>query len=214
MTWSYSRISCFEKCPLQYEYRYRMKLKGGEPSPALARGTAIHTLAECYLDGTVDDLPVELEKVRDTMEKLRAAEAVPEEWWHFHPDWDIADTWSWFVIKSDAYHFPKGDVAEIVDFKTGKMYPDHRDQLHLYATGAFARFPKVDRVIAKAVYIDQGTVLDFEWERPDWQIMKNNWEARAKRVGLATEFRPNPNRFCPWCDYNAANGGPCTHGEQ
>ena len=50
--WSYSRLSCFEKCPKQAEFKFVKKLK--EPgSPAMDRGKHIHKL---FLISTDDNL--------------------------------------------------------------------------------------------------------------------------------------------------------------
>lgn len=212
MTWSYSRISTYEKCPLKYQCQYIDKLPRGEPSKALARGNRIHSLAEDYLNGLSETVPDDLKKVSKPLERLKKLEAVAEEWWHFHDDWVPSDDWAWLVIKSDAYCFPSDRTLEVTDFKTGKTYPEHRDQLHLYATGALSLFPGVEKVCARALYTDQGSAIDFEWGRKDLKIMHNNWKSRSSRIEKAKTFPPRPNRFCRWCDYNAANGGPCNEG--
>ena len=68
--WSYSRLSCYEKCPKQAEFKFIKKIK--EPgSPAMDRGKDMHKLCEEYIRGRFDELPKELKEFEEAFVKLK-----------------------------------------------------------------------------------------------------------------------------------------------
>lgn len=211
MTWSYTRISTFETCPAKYNYKYVQRLpEKGEKSPALVRGIEIHEQGEQYLKGKLTRLPKAYSKTRGAMERLKRLGAEAEEWWHVDQNWEPTPSWSWLCAKTDAWCVPKEGIVEVVDFKTGRMYPNHRDQLHLYAACAMSLFD-CDKVITRAIYVDIGQTLDFEWYPRKLKTMQNNWESRVNRIEKAKRFQPQQNFFCRWCPYSKKEGGPCVY---
>lgn len=210
MTWSYSRVSKFEKCPLDYKLHYLDKVRYDAPkAPALLRGSMVHKLAEDYLTGKITELPKELRKCSSLFNTLMKNQTTSEQKWHLHENWKMADNWSWLIVIADAVYFPKPKHAVVVDFKTGKAYPNHRDQLHLYAAATLHRFPHINRVRAKAAYLDKGEYANFEWSRKDLTHMTNCWRSRIRRVDNAKNFDPKPNFFCKWCDHHVSKYGKC-----
>ena len=68
--WSFSTLTKFEECP--YRVYLNKVEKIPEPSGSAAdRGTAIHTLAEDYVQGFVGELPDELSKYTESFKQLR-----------------------------------------------------------------------------------------------------------------------------------------------
>ena len=64
--WSYSRLSCFEKCPKQAEFKFVKRIK--EPgSPAMDRGKDMHKLCEEYIRGHFDEIPKELKTLKTVL---------------------------------------------------------------------------------------------------------------------------------------------------
>ena len=68
--WSFSRYSTYKQCPAKLKYSAIDKLKE-PPNAAMARGAAIHTLAEDYVKGKGKALPPELKLFADLFKMLR-----------------------------------------------------------------------------------------------------------------------------------------------
>lgn len=211
ITWSYSRLSLYEKCPLQYKFRYVDKIKE-EESKALRNGIKKHNLCEEYLKGDRARIPKGVCQISDSLKRLKKMEAVPEEWWNLTDTWESSNKKSWLVGKVDAYCFPHDDVMEITDFKTGKPYKkEHKDQLRLYATMGLCIYD-VGTVVAKADYIDTGKSVSYIWCIDDLSELKVSWEDRAVSLTEATFYPPRPNYYCNWCSFSRVRGGPCNYG--
>lgn len=211
MTWSYTRISTFETCPAKYNYKYVQRLpEKGEKSPALVRGIDIHEYGEKYLKDSLKQVPSQYKKVAHAMKRLKELGAHAEEWWHLDQSWNATSSWSWLCAKLDAWCIPEDGILEVVDIKTGRMYPSTRDQLHLYSTCAMSMFD-CEKVIARALYVDQGEAVEFEWHPKELVTMQNSWESRANRIEKARRFQPQKNFSCKWCPYRKGEGGPCEY---
>lgn len=208
MTTSYTKLSTFERCPYQYEAKYILKIKE-PPSEALARGNAEHDKCERYLRGKLKRVPKTLEKIGPHLKRLKEFEAVPEQWWNLTDDWGWSDKkFQWLVAKLDAYCFPTDSEIEVIDFKTGKKYPEVRQQLNLYATCAMSIFD-VDLCTAKAIYVDTGDVVTLSWDIDQYEAMKNSWTARVKRLESCKVFKKKPGFYCNWCIRHTSKGGDC-----
>ena len=57
-SWSFSRYSDYQQCPAKAKYKHVLRMKE-PPNDAMARGTAIHTMAEDYIKGKLNPLQVE-----------------------------------------------------------------------------------------------------------------------------------------------------------
>jgi putative RecB family exonuclease len=207
--WSYSRLSTWEACPAKAKYKYLDKLPELD-SIAASRGGAIHKLAEQWLKGEVEDLPVELEKIEDFMGGLVGGLA--ELQLAFDKDWKTCE---WFgpqvycrvvfdVIKID------GSVGVVVDYKTGKQrHDEHTDQLRLYALAAFQQWPELEMLEAQILYIDHGNKLAMKFMRSSLPTLKGYWDTRAGKMLADELFSPKPNPGCRWCPFSKSKGGPC-----
>lgn len=210
MSCSYSSISLYEECSFKYKCRKIDKLSE-EKSDALVNGIEKHQLCEEYLKGDRKRIPKGVSNIGGALRRLKKFEAIPEEWWHLTSNWESTDSWSWLVGKVDAYCFPRDSVIEITDFKTGKKYPNHRDQLSLYATMGLSIYD-VKRVVARADYIDTGSSISYSWEVDDLSQLQDGWTKRIEAVITAEEFEPNPGWYCQWCSFSRLKGGPCKRG--
>ena len=221
-SWSYSRWSTYKTCPLKAKFKFIDKLK--EPgSPQMDRGTAIHELAEHYVQGKLKRLPLELKLFTEELKYLRKIKAPAEEQWTFNRQWGAVEwnDWNnaWLRVKIDC-HFVIDDVATIIDYKTGRMSSykeaEYREQRELMATAAFQRLPEVQTVDARLYYLDHGVIYPEEpelYERAkDAKKLVKIWERNAARMLGTTKFVATPNRGCQWCHFRASNGGPCKHG--
>ena len=125
--WSYSRLSCFEKCPKQAEFKFIKKIK--EPgSPAMDRGKDMHKLCEEYIRGNYEEMPSQLKEFEEAFEVLRDlyihGHVFCESDWAVDKNWEKtgwfeADTWG--RAKVDAFVYEEGisKEARVIDFMTG-----------------------------------------------------------------------------------------------
>jgi len=225
--WSFSRLSTYQTCPAQLKYQAIDKIPIKQ-NDAMARGSEIHTLAEKLVkDGTVrSKIPEELDLFRDefkgliNIKKDPAYDIMVEEKWAFTKDWVPCAYFAkncWVRIVVDLAVLNKKDnILTIVDHKTGKARPNHQDQLKLYGTGGFAKFPGIAKVQAEMWYLDQGFINNEENETkvflPEDQDKRiKEWAKETKPLLSDTSFAPRPNNLCNWCDYSKSNGGPCKY---
>jgi CRISPR/Cas system-associated exonuclease Cas4 (RecB family) len=212
LAWSYSRLSTWEGCPAKAKYKFIDRLK--EPdSPYAARGTDLHTLAENYITGKIDKMPVQLQDVDEYIEPLKGGEAelqlAFDEHWNPVP-WFGPQVYCRVVLDAVKLTPPTAIVA---DHKSGKKREkEHTEQLRLYALAAFRQWPTVDEVEAQIIYIDHGERLRMRFHRDSLTEIKEYWDARAAKMRADDLFSPRPGPGCKWCHYRKTNGGPCIFG--
>lgn len=218
--WSYSRWKCYDDCPAKAKYKFVDKLP--EPgSPAMDRGTAIHKMAEDFVNtpipksrrkGVDDPFPSELKYFEDELRLARRSHPIAEQEWAFTVDWEPT-TWfakdAWCRVKTDLIYKPKDKPRVIVDHKTGKVRDEHQMQLGLYGLSGFIKFPDEDVLEGHIWYIDHGTFTSSTFERPDVRFLKDEWNDRVRPMLNDTVFPPKPSYACRWCHFRKDNGGPC-----
>lgn len=226
-SWSFSRYSTYRQCPAKLKFTAIDKLKE-PPNEAMARGSHIHALAEHYIKGELKKLPPELKQFDGLFSQLKAAFKrrtllnVVEDSWAFTKSWTRTtwDNWSecWLRIKLDHALSVDGETLVINDWKTGKFRQDscedYQEQLELYALAALLLYPHIKQVRPRLVYLDLGMIYPKDDEpiiytRADVPRLKKLWLQRTKAMLSDTKFAPKPNRFCQWCHFRKANGGPC-----
>lgn len=216
MRWSFSAWQTYKQCPLKYQLSYIERLDKGS-SEALERGNKIHALAEDYLSDVAKVVAPELKKFEGHLKLLKQKkELFVEQAMAFTDSWvpcAYDDPNAWLRMKLDVL-YPVGSNGVFVgDWKTGKVYPDHAEQLSIYALGCFMGL-EADVVMAEDWYVDSGIKSKTENfnrnidERPLLRI----WNGRAERMASDKTFAPTPNKFCGWCPYSKGKGGQCKHG--
>jgi len=231
-SWSFSRYSSYRQCPLKARLAFIERIKE-PPNKAMARGAAIHDLAEGYIKGTVARLPKELGEFGGLFRRLRKQYKkkghgmVVEDMWAFTKEWDETawDNWTacWVRIKLDCAEHEDDKTLIINDWKTGKfrheMSEDYIEQLELYALAALLLHDHIETVKPRLVYLDQGSTYPkpgsddekaLTFIRKDIPKLKKLWAKRVRPMLNDRIFAPRPNNRCCWCFYrkaNAANGG-------
>ena len=226
-SWSFSRYSDYKQCPLKAKLKHVDKLKE-PPNEAMARGAAIHNIAEKYIKGEGRTLPVELKQFEAEFKMLRKQYKkkingmVVEDNWSFTKTWDET-AWNdwigcWVRIKLDCAHHIEDDVMVVTDWKTGKFRVEQNDgyieQLELYALAALMLYPHLKEVRPRLAYLDVGVIFPAEdkpivFTQADVPKLKKLWEKRTKPMLSDTTFAPRPNDKCKWCHFRKSNGGPC-----
>jgi hypothetical protein len=217
--WSFSRWTTYESCPLKAKFLYVDKLK--EPdSSAQARGTAIHKLAEDYTTGKIKTLPGELKAFATEFKKLRGLKPQVELQWAFTSSWSPTgwfDKNAWCRIKLDVLVMKHGQYV-LVDHKTGRQYPEHIEQLELYALGGFCSISEAQEIEAQDWYLDvekltkgQDRILGEDFKRDQLTELKDLWASRTRAMLLDLRFDPKPSDKCRFCHFRKVNGGPCQY---
>lgn len=230
-SWSFSRYSTYKQCPLKAKLNFIDKVKE-PPNPAMARGAAIHTLAEDYLKSKLKTLPPELKKFADEFKALRKqykksiSGMCVEDSWSFTKTWEET-TWNdwlgcWVRIKLDCAHHADEETMVVTDWKTGKFRANQNEeyveQLELYALAALLLHPHLKEVRPRLAYLDEMVIYPppdqpLVFTPADIPKLKKLWVKRTKPMLSDTIFAPKPNQFCSWCHYRASNkangGGQC-----
>lgn len=210
--WSYSSISTYKECPAKWKFSYIDNIPW-EPSAAMTRGTRMHSMAEDYLNGKITYVPTEIKRIGPLLTLLQGLNAKAEEVWLLDKDWkptlDQDKAWVKCIID---VHYVLNGVLYVKDYKSGRMYDSHRDQLELYGLVGLQKYPEVSRVETSAVYIDTGHEGMEGSIIPAMSLkMMARWQADAEKMMEDNDYQPCPGNACRWCDYKKERGGPCMY---
>jgi CRISPR/Cas system-associated exonuclease Cas4 (RecB family) len=214
--WSNSRLGTFEDCPKKFWFQYVQHTpKGKKPeSPAMNRGSDIHTKAEKYLTGELKLYPPEIQKVSGHAMMLKSKKAKAEQLFAVNDKWlpcgfDADDAYFRSII--DVLYVDKMTV-HIQDWKTGQPYDYHVPQLEQYTAIVAAHFPAATRFESRLIYTDQGIVTKPKvTEVGRIKGIRIMLDAQIQNVETATEFPTKPGMQCRWCEYSTKYGGPCEY---
>lgn len=213
MTASLTRIKTLEQCGAKYDYRYLQRIKD-TAGPAAQRGTDIHRSIEGFIrEGTPLAGPLEFYHGFLTQLKQNPVPIESEirialtEQWKPCPEADVP----WLLAYLDLLRRVEAS-ANIWDWKSGKIYPDHDDQKELYSLMVLAAFPEIEVVTFAHVYVDLGKNREKIFSRfSDYERLKAKWEGKVRRLDSVkqNELIPNPSFLCRYCSYSSSKGGPC-----
>jgi len=208
---SYSSISLYEKCPLWWKHVY--VLGNREPDkPAALRGTELHfKLEEFFLGkGAFPHGDKVLRPWQRFMENLTKYSPEPEA--------EIAVNSHWLPCAyddPDAYAKGKVDlrytvdgVRHILDWKSGKVYPDHPKQGRMY----MALEPDDwDAYETEFVYLDIPLhTVPSAYARGAKQIETVKLINTIEIINHEETYAPTPSHnSCQWCPLSWRKGGHC-----
>lgn len=210
---SYSAISTYDDCAAQYAFSYVQ----GLPWPsgvAATRGKRLHTASEMAIDKQIglELLPREFKPFMQDYANMLQAGAISEE------IWCTSREWGWVPFNDPAtlmkaiidLHWVDGKVLEIIDVKSGRIYPEHVEQLQLYATMGMSLYPAVDKCRVRGMYLDEAK-YDSEavYPRTMLPFLQKFWTNKADRMLNDTEFLTTEGVHCNRCPYRKSLGGPC-----
>lgn len=219
-SWSYSRLTVFEKCPYQAKLKFVDKIpepEGRDRTP-LERGIMIHTAAEDYIQGRRDDIAPELKHFVETLEGLReeylAGRVEVEGDWAYDIDWTPCDWFDenvWLRMKLDVRQVIDVNQSKVIDWKSGRKDGNevsHSQQGLLYAIGEFMRYPEIQATKVLFAYTDKNQKMERDYTRDKALRFLPSWHDRAVRATTAVEFPAKPNKMnCRYCPYGPNNGG-------
>ena len=218
--WSWSRLECFELCPLKFRYKFIDKLPE-VASPAMARGDRIHKDTAKYLLGQVEQPPAEVKLPfqRKLLAEVRGwDDKVVEQQWAFDRTWSPTGWFqkgngaAWYRQIVDAAVLYEDMAVEVIDWKSGKAYGHNADQVELFALGAMFHFKPATKVMTRLVYFDGGTEQRDEFDAADRDKLQAKWTARVAPMFTEQNFIARPNDRCHQCAWSKSKGGPCRFG--
>lgn len=219
MTWSFSRLSTYRKCPQQFKYQFIDKLPAWEVEPpAMARGNVIHKMLESAVTGPKLAVTKEFKGLMPELARIRKLNPRAELSLAFTAEWKPCGWMDPKVrcrIKIDVAF--GGDNITLLDYKSGKVKPEeHVEQLQLYALAwLLIEDERPQSLVTGAWYVDYEkearplTVYDHPNDKT-LSILKRYWEKETSGLVKDTKFLPRPDRrICAWCPYSKFKGGPC-----
>lgn len=228
-SWSYSVYGQYMKCPLSVCFDKIKRIRIEEPpNPAFIKGNAIHKFAEEYVTARIPATPIipELKSVKDRLSIFRKMKALAEQDWAFTKDY-LPTRWNdwtncWLRIKVDVCAITPATkkeppLVQIVDWKSGKIYDEHKQQRSLYALGglqlielgALAGGNKDTTVIAEHLYTDTTQSATEVYTMKDLKPLKNEWASRIKQMMSDTKYSAKTGFHCRYCKFRKSAGGPC-----
>lgn len=217
--WSYSRWSNFNQCKAKYNMNVHRKAFGLPEYVQgynAARGERIHKLGENFLLGKITGMPDELSKFQTEFKEARRQEYKPEEDWYITRDWELTkwDDWDniWLRVTIDAQKLFAGNFT-VIDYKTGKKWPEHFSQGDLYAWAGFMLFPEVNEVDVEFWYLDSGDQLEESYDYRDKKSLMEYWSKQAAIMEECKRFDFEPSKSaCRFCEFSHKKGGVCREG--
>lgn len=203
-SWSYSKLKNFELCPRRHHEVDLKKAWPEEESAQLAWGHAVHAaMAKALRNG--HELPLVYQIYQPWIDRIRRTpgELLVEEECKWAVTKELRPTaWfsevAWLRSIADAVKID-GEVALVVDFKTGKSINVDPIQLVLVSLIMLAHYPKIQCIRSDFIWLQedsQTTQVLYRHEAADqWAEIIS----RVKRLEHATvkeNFPPIPNRLC------------------
>ncbi len=224
LPWSYSKLSCWNACHKQYFYRYIAGIRG-DTSPAAQRGIELHSLCEEFVNGKCEE-SVFLRNLVKARVAIMGSTIVPfiiairqtaEE--------DPGSVMTELKVKVNSQYLPYGDPtstchwhygtviydvliedsdgAEIIDYKTGKIYDEpHYIQAALYANTYYRMSHPNVMPLVTFVYLDLGVTKSYEFTYEDMQDAQAYIHDSLKEINAEQEFNETEDKTkCRWCSY-------------
>lgn len=228
---SFSRISTYRQCPLQFRYRYRDGLPT-PPSPHLSFGRSVHAALEWLYDRKVADWPDEddlLDRFYEVWDSSGFVDVDRDEQLRFYRRGQQAlrrfhrrerDRFRIPAGTEVYFELPLGDRALIVgSIDRVDLDDDHRLHIVDYKTGKLRDREGVAGSLQLALYalacehlygrLPATVCLDFVVAGPRIRVPAGDLDLEGARRAAAEaaasiraeRFDPTPSRLCSWCDY-------------
>lgn len=226
--WGVSRLRDLKVCPAMFVAKYEPPKRWVETgSPAMDRGSKVHSDLENSLKYDLQ-LPAELESsiAGDFVELLlqikeRGGALMPEAKFGLDSSFNKVDFFKGQDLRArvglDVYANDNG-FAQVIDWKTGRYKPEHREDAMFYGAAAFCVF-KPRQLSATYVYIDNPrdsftipiekpeAILTSYWgqfDRADEYLDSPGKVGKGDTVGVSGALRRddppmNPGMHCNWC---------------
>lgn len=206
MRLSYSGMKDFEGCARRYYQVKILKAYPFEDSTATMYGKEVHLACEEYIrDGKPLGGHVRFKEVLD---KLNAYPGTK----HTELEMAVNSHGQCMEFEDEGGTFRgiadlvivDGDLARIIDYKTGSAkYPDPK-QLELMALMVFAKFPAVMYVKGALLFLLHDVMIKRAYTRQDFNSILSYWMSKRDSIMACADtgvWNPNPTGLCSWCPH-------------
>jgi len=209
--YSFSKISVYENCPRQFKYKYIDKLPTApKDMTPLLKGSAVHNILENYPNKGTHKLQEKYQFIVDEFldsdyKKLFDYPNLREQ------AIALDDTLSpkpygknvLFRGYIDYMCFIDG-ILHIIDWKTGKLKDlkyQNFNQLLFYSIYMFKKYPKVNQIKIRYVYIEHKLENSILLDRKYLSKYINDLITIIDKIENEKTFPKNKQVLCNWCDY-------------
>lgn len=223
--WSYSTYTAYIRCPLSIFFEKILRIRIAEPpNPHFEKGNLVHKAAEEHITAKkAPKLIPELASVTTHLKLFRKLKAAVEQEWTFDNAFNITSWFApnaWLRMKVDVCAVePKEALVQIVDWKTGRIHDEHKQQRSLYALGGLQliqlgqllppELKKAAKITVEHVYTDTTQAAKEEFTMKQLKPLKDEWLRRIRTMMMDTKFPSKPGFHCRYCKFRKSNGGPC-----
>lgn len=173
-----------------------------ELEDAVVKGTPIHK-SRSFLQPLIDSLrghsliEAELQVCFDANKRMKS--------------WFDKNAWCRMIFDVIATNDKESIIT--IDWKTGKVRRDSKDQLKLFTAGLFEKFPRATKVLTAYVWVDHPTEPPtwVEYTRDQKDDIWLEFGDRAELIQIANEsgnWLEKPSFLCMFCP---ANIGQCSN---
>ena len=168
LTWSWTALSTFNRCPQQWAAKYFYKTLKEEETEALRYGNAVHVAMERAVLGTHTPNDSGLIEGLNAAKYIKALEAARAKGAEIHVEKELCfdrklgfSSWKdwdnvWFRGKADVL-IVNGDKLTVWDYKTGKVKPEP-EQVKLMCAFAALYFPQAQTFDGKLLFLKHDRV--------------------------------------------------------
>jgi len=204
VTWSHSSLKDYENCARKYHEVRVLKKHKQEKTEQILYGEELHKAAEQYVKGV--PLPKQFEFIQGMIDALLAKEGEKSVEIQMALDINLQPV-EWFSKAAWVRGIADllildGEVAWVVDYKTGSnKYPD-RNQLDLMSLLVFAHYPEVQQVNSALLFVVKNSIIKHKVKREDAEKLWWEYRERVSRIEASHTnevWNPKQSGLCPWC---------------
>ena len=215
MTYSYSKLALFKQCPHKFKLTYIDKIPEPGDNSALIKGSKIHSLLENFetYDKTSEYTTLVENFANSQIGKdILSKNSIREHCVKFDAELNANDS----LKKKEAYFIGYIDrinisqTIELIDYKTGK-YKDPKwqdyEQLSIYALYIFSKYPQVQEIKLRYVYVEHSKENSKVLKRSDADKIKKSLQETINLIELCNstkQYPKKPQRLCDWCGYKTS----------
>ena len=214
VTWSFSSLKDFIKCPRKYHETKVLRNFTPKDTEAIIYGKEVHTACELYIKDGIE-LPERFSQFSNMVDALNKIEGTKYTEYELALDTDrkpcgfeSANRWVRGIVD---LLIIDGDLAYIVDYKTGNDRFADTSQLKLMAIMVFYHFPQIKKVKACLLFLVKNRIIKEAYEREDLEKLWESFEVdlhKLKQAFASDTWNPNPTALCRWCPVESCEYHP------